>query len=142
MTPQDETMARKLLGRLTESIPSGDAKLTMLVGELGNELTRIEARELAQEQQLAEFEAAYEKLTSPANRIAVLLAKRDDDTALLALGETEYVAQIDPSLLKSSDLVIGARVMINEGYAVVGILPPHSGGGIGKVADLLGEDRL
>ncbi len=142
MTPQDETMARKLLGRLTESIPSGDAKLTMLVGELGNELTRIEARELAQEQQLAEFEAAYEKLTAPANRIAVLLAKRDDDTALLALGETEYVAQIDPSLLKSSDLVIGARVMINEGYAVVGILPPHSGGGIGKVADLLGEDRL
>jgi proteasome-associated ATPase len=142
MTPQDETMARKLLGRLTESIPPGDAKLTMLVGELGNELTRIEACELAQEQQLAEFEAAYEKLTSPANRIAVLLAKRDDDTALLALGETEYVAQIDPSLLKSSDLVIGARVMINEGYAVVGILPPHSGGGIGKVADLLGEDRL
>lgn len=142
MTPQDETMARKLLGRLTESIPPGDAKLTMLVGELGNELTRIEARELAQEQQLAEFEAAYEKLTAPANRIAVLLAKREDDTALLALGETDYVAQIDPSLLKSADLVIGARVMINEGYAVVGILPPHSGGGIGKVADLLGEDRL
>lgn len=142
MTPNDETMARKLLGRLTESIPSGDAKLTMVVSELGNELTRIEARELAQEQQLAEFEAAYEKLTAPANRIAVLLAKRDDDTALLALGETEYVAQIDPTLLKSSDLVIGARVMINEGYAVVGILPPHSGGGMGKVADLLGEDRL
>jgi proteasome-associated ATPase len=64
---------------------------------------------------LAEFEEAYQKLTQPANRIGVYLAKREDkvkdengeatiETASIAVGDQEFIVMIDPKLeQKSSD---------------------------------------
>src|ERR1051326_5265858 len=47
---------------------------------------------------IAEFEEAYEKLTSPANRIGVFLGNLDDGNVQIALGDQEYIATVDPKL--------------------------------------------
>ncbi|MER3465692.1 MAG: peptidase, partial [Armatimonadota bacterium] len=74
---------------------------------------------------IAEYEAAYEKLTSPANRVGVFLSLLEEGIALIAVGDTEFVASVDPNL-NADELKTGVRVKVNDAYAVVGVLPPHS----------------
>lgn len=142
MTPSEESRARKILARLADGLPPDDPKLTNLVSELGAELARIEQQQETQAQQLEEFAQAYEKLTSPANRIGVFLQAHGEDSALIALGDTEYVVQCDPKLDDAGRLEPGARVLMNEAYAVVGVLPPHEGGGIARVSEAYEDGRL
>lgn len=142
MNPSEESKARRILARLADGIPPGDPKLTTLVSELGAELGRIESQQAEQAEQLEQFAQAYEKLTSPANRIGVFLAPHGDDNALIAFGDTEYVAKVDPSLEQKEGLARGARVLLNEAYAIIGFLPPHEGGMIVKVSESLEDGRL
>lgn len=106
---------------------------------------------------LAEYEEAYNKLTAPANRIGVFLqwleeAAQDRESpdgdpppahrlAMISLGDQEYVAQVDPKI-DSGTLTVGARVKINEAYAVVGQLPPAVVGSLVKVSEPLEDGRL
>lgn len=102
---------------------------------------------------LAEFEEAYNKLTAPANRLGIFLewlkersegevARKDANRlALIALGDQEFVTQVDPNLPEET-LSTGTRVRVNEAYAIVGHLPPSQGGGFIKVSEALEDGRL
>jgi len=117
--------------------PNLKAHLAALREQLEGDAERSEERERL----IAEYEEAYQKLTSPANRVGVYLHALDADRALVALGDTEYVASVDPKL-PAGELSTGVRVKLNEAYAVVGTMPPAPGGPIVKVAEVLEDGRL
>lgn len=131
----------KLLDRITEQAPKDDAKLQNYLAALRKELADQEKTADERAALLAEYEEAYQKLTAPANRVGVFLQRLEEDRILIALGETEYVALADPNI-PQTDLVPGARVTLNEAYAVVGVMPPHPGGTVFKVAEVLEDGRL
>lgn len=95
-----------------------------------------EARKL-----LAEYEEAYQKLTSPANRIATYLGSPQEGIASVAIGDTEFFCNIDPKL-ENPTFKVGTRVRLNEAYAVIGDLGYPTTGPIVKVTELLEENRL
>ena len=141
MNPSPESRARKIISRLTDSA-SADAISSNLLSELDAELVRLEGDQAIQAEQLEQLEQAYQKLTAPANRIGVFLSAKEEDKALIALGETEFLAMIDPKLEGCNGLQLGSRVMLNEAYAIVGVLPPHEGGQVVKVAEVLESGHL
>jgi proteasome-associated ATPase len=95
-----------------------------------------EAQELIQK-----YDEAYQKLTQPANRIAVFLSKNDDGTANIAMGDNDFYTNIDPNV-EADSLLPGTRVKVNESYAVVGDLGPAQNGQVVKVTDALEDGRL
>lgn len=137
--PESE-LSHQILDRIAEQAPA-DPKIQNYVAAMRQELDQMELARRQQAEALAEFEAAYEKLTSPANRLGVFLRPLEDDKVLIALGETEYVALVDPKLDRA-EMVPGARVLLNEAYGVVGFLPAHPGGMLVKVSELLADGRL
>lgn len=137
----DSERIESLLLRLRECGPEGDPKFDNHLAALRDELMRVGRDAAEQEKLLAEYEEAYTKLTQPANKIGVFLRFLDKGNVLIALGDGEFVSILDPKL-DASDLQTGSRVMLNEAYAVVGILPAHESGTLFKVADVLTEDRL
>jgi proteasome-associated ATPase len=93
---------------------------------------------------LAEYEEAYQKLIAPANRVATYLGDAGDvggGLASVALGDSEYVVQVDPKTPRET-LTVGARVKLNEAYAVIGALGPWPNGSLVKVAEVLDAARL
>lgn len=141
MNPDGRPRTDLLLDKIEEEAPKDQAKLLNYVSALRAELRNEEKNQEAREKLLAEYEDAYNKLTAPANRLGVFLEKLEDGNALVALGDTEFVATVDPKQ-DASLLVAGARVKMNEAYAVVGVLPPHPGGTLVKVAEVLADGRL
>ena len=100
------------------------------------EITFQEARRA-----LVELEGALEKVTSPANRVGVYLGSPKEGIATVFVGGAEYFANIDPRV-DPAGLQVGARVLINEAYAVVGDLGPSPSGPVARISDLLEEGRL
>lgn len=141
MASSDPTTSIELLDKVIEQAPKDDARLRnylfALRGTLkGEEKDREESRKL-----LAEYEEAYKKLTAPANRIGVFLTWIDEELALIAVGDTEFVAEVDPNVDKAL-LVTGARVKVNDAYAVVGTVVEASGGPLVPVSETLEDGRL
>lgn len=146
-----------LLDRIAEQAPKDNARLQNYVAALRTELETESKAQVENKELLAEYEQAYDKLTAPANRIGVFIqwldehvspaSKSPDESvspsrlALIALGDQEYVTQADPKLNEKL-LHTGVRVKVNEGYAVVGFLPPSDNGGLIKVAEILSDGRL
>mgnify|MGYP002153778164 CR=1 FL=1 len=95
----------------------------------------------AARQAIEELNEAYRKLTSPANRIATFIGSPGEGVATVAIGETEYYANVDPKLDLSS-LRVGTRVRLNEAFAVVGDLGYPDSGPIARVVEVLAEKRL
>lgn len=141
MNSNPESRVRKILARLSESSPR-DAKTDNLVSELDAEISRLEAEHAESSELIEKFSDAYQKLTAPANRIGVLLERQGDGAALIALGETEYLALVDPKLDHPQGLQAGSRVLLNDAYAIVGHLPPHEGGATVKVSEVLANGTL
>ncbi len=92
-------------------------------------------------QAIEEYEEAYNKLTQPANRVAVFLSKNEDGTANIAMGDADFYTNIDPNL-DTESLKTGTRVRVNDGYVVVGDLGPAQNGQVVKVSELLADGRL
>lgn len=130
-----------ILDRIEKSAPAGDPKLQNYISALRAELAKEEEAKQVQSQALAQYEEAYQKLTQPANRIGVLLALMDEGLALVALGDTEYLAGLDPAV-EPDTLAPGARVRLNEAYAVVGVMDDAATGALIKVGEALGDGRL
>jgi proteasome-associated ATPase len=141
MDPQDSGRLRALLERLRDQAPRDDARTQNLIAALEAEVEASERERAETQETLAQYEAAYEKLTAPANRIGVYLSPFEDGRALVALGDTDYVAEVDPAV-PHADLTAGARVRLNEAYAVVGVVPDSSAGTVTKVAEALDDGRL
>lgn len=99
-------------------------------------------KQMAEAQELLEkYDDAYNKLTQPANRIAVFLSKNDDGTANIALGDSDYYTNVDPNV-EVDALETGTRVRVNEAMAIVGDIGAAPNGQIVKVAEALEDGRL
>jgi proteasome-associated ATPase len=103
---------------------------------MDREITFHEARRA-----LVELEAALEKVTAPANRVGIFLGSPKAGIATVFVGGSEYYANIDPRV-DPADLKVGTRVLINEAYAVVGLMGYAPIGPVARISDVLEEGRL
>lgn len=132
---------KQLVQRALTETPEDKVKVRNYLLALKDVLDRQEADRVRSEQLLKEHEEAYEKLTAPANRLGLFLKHLDTGHALVALGDTEFVSEIDPKL-GAEGLEAGLRVRLNDAYAVVGVLEPSEGGQLAKVSEVLSDGRL
>ncbi len=134
----------ELLERLAEAAPIDNQRLQNTIAALRSAL-QAESREKDEaEKLLSEYEEAYNKLTAPANRLGVFLQWLESESsnlALIAVGDQEFVAQVDPKL-EQADLATGTRVKVNDAYAVVGSMPASVNGGMIKVSEAFADGRL
>src|SRR5262249_3230863 len=66
---------------------------------------------------------------------------RSGMTVRIALGDQEYIANVDPKL-ENPNFKIGTQVKVNEAFAVIGDLGYASGGPIVKISEVLEDGRL
>ena len=101
-----------------------------------DEITFEEARRT-----IVELEGTLEKVTAPANRVGTLLAPPENGVAYIAVGGSEYYANVD-ARLDERRLKVGTRVLVNEAFAVVGDMGESPSGTVGKIVDVLDDGRL
>lgn len=121
--------------------PAADPKLSNYLAALRAEIESSEAQGEEREALLAKFQEAYEKLTSPANRVGVVIRALDGGLFAVALGESEYVSLCDPQV-SVDDLHPGRRVRLNEAYAIVGLAEGEGTGALIKVSEVLPDGRF
>jgi proteasome-associated ATPase len=133
--------ALALLDRILQQVPNDDTRLIHYLLLLRHQL-EVDEQQFEEARKLVqEYEEAYQKLTSPANRVGTYLGALEDGAVSVAMGDSEFVANVDPKLAVES-LQVGARVKLNDAYAVVGDLGFWNQGPVVKVADILDADRL
>jgi len=130
----------RLIDQVLLSLPDRDPARPMLYQLrrqlMDREITFHEARRA-----LVELEAALEKVTAPANRVGIFLGSPKTGIATVFVGGSEYYANIDPRV-DPADLKVGTRVLINEAYAVVGLMGYAPVGPVARISDVLEEGRL
>lgn len=139
--PETAYRAVSLVDRILGLVGSEDPRIVNHLLLLRHQLETDEAQFDEAQKVLAEYEEAYQKLTSPANRIGTFLGSLEDGSASVALGDTEYICAVDPKL-EEPEFEVGTRVKLNEAYAVVGDLGPSVNGSVVKIADVLEGSRL
>ncbi|MEA2553570.1 MAG: proteasome-associated ATPase [Fimbriimonadaceae bacterium] len=142
--PSEETSRTlELLDKVIEHAPKSDARLQNYLSALRSAVESDAKGQEEAKRVLAEYEEAYAKLTAPANRLGVFLEwlKADEKLALIALGDQEFVANVDPKV-NHEELTTGTRVKVNDAYAVVGAMPAALGGGIQKVGETYEDGRI
>lgn len=139
MDPEDYGLT--LVDRIVECAPKDDQKLQSYLAALRDELESRAASDQERDKALQAYQEAYEKLTAPANRLAVFVKSIEGGLALVSLGDTEYVSEIDPQLDQNL-LEPGVRVRVNDAYVVVGVLDMTGVGPLLKVAEVLDDGRL
>ncbi len=138
-----ETASRlhELLDRLAAQCDSRDPKVAAYVAGLRDEIDRAGKTEAETQELVRQYEEAYAKLTAPANRVGVFLRILDEDRLLVLLGDQEYVCTCDPAVDVPA-LTLGARVKLNEAYAIIGLMPEAEGGTLVKVGQVMPDGRL
>lgn len=121
----------------TDPLDPNQPYLQMLRDQLRTDEQQFQEAQKA----IEKYEEAYEKLTQPANRIAVFLSKNDDGTANIALGDNDFYTNVDPDVDVDA-LLTGTRVKVNDAYAVVGDIGPAQNGQVVKVTEALEDGRL
>jgi len=141
MSSGAQQKALALLDRILAMSPGDDNKLTNHLLLLRRQIEQEEREQAESQKLLAEYEEAYQKLTSPANRLGTFLGGLDDDSGAVtvALGDGEYVCQVDPQI-EAETLRSGNRVRLNEAFAVVGDLGPWPNGSVVRVAEAPTDD--
>ena len=151
-----------LLDEIIRMTPRSDARQGYLMA-LREQLETDEAMMGEAQKVIAEFEEAYTKLTSPANRIGVYLGRpapgekkpkpkrrfgqkaepeeKPENYVRIALGDQEYITNVDPKL-EDPQFKIGTQVKVNEAFAVIGDLGFAEGGPIVKISETLDDGRL
>ena len=129
-------MVDKLLSLAPERDPMRPLLYRLRRQLMEREITYQEARRA-----MVELEGALEKVTAPANRVGIYLGSPRAGIATVFVGGSEYYANVDPRL-DASRLQVGARVLINEAYAVVGDLGYSPSGPVAKIVNLLDGNRL
>jgi proteasome-associated ATPase len=148
-----------LLDEIIRMTPRSDVRLGYLLA-LREQLETDERMMEEARKVIAEFDDAYTKLTSPANKIGVFLGKSEPTPqrskpailggrsqgpapihARIALGDQEYIASVDPAV-SVDELEVGTQVKVNEAYAVIGDLGFAEGGSIVKISEVLDNGRL
>jgi proteasome-associated ATPase len=142
--PRYETSIRSLsvVDELLSMTSPSDQKYQYLL-LLRHQLEVDEGQMQEAQKVIAEYDEAYNKLTSPANRIATFLGNiEEEDTVLIALGDQEFIANVDPKIDTTKPIAPGDRVRVNDAYAVLKGMGPHPSGQIVKIAEVLGDGRL
>ena len=141
--------------KVIEQAPPENQRLQNYLAALRSSIEQDSRQKDESDQLVSEYEEAYQKLTAPANRLGVFIQWLEDEAqselpegaepaaslALIAVGDQEFVAQVDPKVPKEA-LATGSRVKVNDAYAIVGFLPPSGNGGMIKVGDVLADGRL
>lgn len=139
-----DSRTRDLIEKIQEQAPKDDPRLQNYITALERSVAADDKDREETARVIAEYEEAYNKLTAPANRIGLFLhwiEAKEGDHAWIAVGDTEFVAQVDPKV-DASQLKPGVRVRVNDAYAVVGIAPASTIGGLIKVTESLEDGRL
>jgi proteasome-associated ATPase len=131
----------EILDKIIEQTPAAEVRILNQLAALRDSLLTEGKEREATQRLIEEYEEAYNKLTAPANRIGVFLQWLDEQLALIALGEMEFVSQVDPKIAPDQ-LQTGTRVKLNDAYAVVGHVETGPGGGIVKVSESFEDGRL
>ena len=139
--PEATPGSAALLEEVLQNLPPTDRRLYRYLDLLRRQLAIEEQQHRQALQAIAEYEEAYRQLTAPSNRVGIYLGPGKDGAAHVAVGDTEYFANVDPTLALDR-LQVGTRVRLNEAFAVVGDLGYPEAGPIVKVSDLLDEERL
>lgn len=144
-TPQqplrpDDLSAAEIVGELLSATPPTDARYPFLL-LLRDKAERSEKQVEEANEVLAQYEAAYEKLTKPANRIVTYLGPVDNNLHLIVSGDQEFVCELDPGV-NPDDIAIGDRVRVNDAYAILGKTKSLAIPGVAKVSDILPDGRL
>jgi proteasome-associated ATPase len=139
--PETQLRAIGVLNEIIRMTPRNDPRLDYLL-LLRHQLETDEQQLEEAQKVIAEFEEAYNKLTSPANRIGVFLGSLEEsDHVQIALGDQEYIATVDPKL-EDPMFKIGTRVKVNEAFSVIGDLGYHPGGPLVKISEVVDDGRL
>jgi proteasome-associated ATPase len=149
-----------MLDEVIRMTPRNDPRLGVMLA-LREQIETDEAMMDEARKVIAEFEEAYNKLTAPANRIGVFLGKTEPEakpkprsrfgrpqteeprgeTVRIALGDQEYIANVDPKL-ENPEFKVGTQIKVNEAFAVIGDLGYARGGPIVKISEVLDDGRL
>ena len=84
---------------------------------------------------------AVEKLRAPALRLGTLLHQLPNGRALVCVGGTDYVCNVDPALPEAS-LETGGRVLMNEAFAVTEAFGFDKNGPVVRISEVLPDGRL
>ncbi|HEY3755982.1 MAG TPA: AAA family ATPase [Opitutaceae bacterium] len=112
--------------------------------EMGLLRARVEEMEELQDEARGAVEQlteAVEKLRAPALRIGTLIHAIGEDRALVCVGGTDYVCNVDPALDEDSREG-GTRVLLNEAFAVADGFGLDRSGPVMKVSEILADGRL
>ena len=144
-TPQqplrpDDLSAGEIVSELLAATPPTDARYPFLL-LLRDKAERSEKQAEEASEVLAQYEAAYEKLTKPANRIVSYLGPLESNLHLIIAGDQEYVCELDPGV-DATELAAGDRVRVNDAYAILGKTKSMAIPGVAKVSDVLPDGRL
>src|SRR5688500_3986850 len=90
---------------------------------------------------IEQLSTAVDKLRSPALRLGTLIQRIDDERVLACVGGTDYVCNVDPALPEAA-METGARVLLNEAFAVTDTFGLDRNGPVVKVAEILPDGRL
>lgn len=161
--PEMQLRAMWLLDEIIRMTPRNDVRLGYMMA-LREQLETDESMMEEAKKVIAEFEEAYNKLTAPANRIGVFLGKIEPEkkpkprrrfgqpadaepeekpglTVRIALGDQEYIANVDPKL-ENPEFKVGTQIKVNEAFAVIGDLGYAEGGPIVKISEVMEDGRL
>ena len=139
--PETSYRALALVDRILTTAPSDDPRLVNMLLLLRHQLETDEEQFAEAQKLLGEYEEAYQKLTSPANRVGTYLGPSPDGHSSVAMGDTEFICDIDPKLAEA-EFGVGTRVKLNDAYAIVGDLGDWPNGPIVKIAEVLEGGRL
>ena len=136
----DDLSAQEIVSELLSATPPTDSRYPFLL-LLRDKAERSEKQQEEASEVIAQYEAAYEKLTKPANRIVTYLGSLENNLHLIVAGDQEYVCDLDPGV-DSDDLAVGDRVRVNDAYAILGKTRSLAIPSVAKVSDVLPDGRL
>ncbi|MFM7186843.1 MAG: AAA family ATPase [Armatimonadota bacterium] len=136
----DDLSAAEIVDELLSATAPTDARYPFLL-LLRDKSEQSEKQVEEANEVLAQYEAAYEKLTKPANRIVTYLGQVEDNLHLIVSGDQEFVCELDPGV-DAADLALGDRVRVNDAYAILGKTKSLSVSTVAKVSDVLPDGRL
>lgn len=108
---------------------------------LRNRVAEIEEMNDQARQAVEQLSEAVDKLRSPALRLGTLIQRIGDQRLLVCAGGTDYVCNFDPNLPETA-LETGARVLLNEAFAVTDTFGLDKNGPVVKIAEILPDGRL
>ncbi len=144
-TPSGREQAAKLdplvlIDECLATIPE-DAPQQKALYQIRHQLLQEGVSQQQREAEIKKLQSVVEKLTAPANRIGTLIDKPGEGVARISVGGSEFYANIDPQL-NPDDLEVGAQVLVNEAYAIIGTLGLDRSGPIVKIKELLTDGRV